>query len=253
MPSVSAEARILAAADLLARNCDRMTFGGGAAFVYNPLSYARAGFAAYVERFAAAPKRVVLVGMNPGPFGMVQTGVPFGHVGLVRDWMNIDVAIGKPGREHPKRPVTGFACTRSEVSGARLWGWAQSRFGRPQKFFKDFFVLNFCPLAFVEQSGRNLTPDKLAAAERAALFEVCDVSLAECVDALEPDWLVGVGAFAAARIAPLAASRGIIGGVIPHPSPASPAANRGWNAAAEKALAKLGITLPDGPAPGAVA
>jgi len=244
MPSASAEARILSAADRLARRCDRMSFGTAAAFVYNPLSYARAGYAAYVERFATTPKRVVLVGMNPGPFGMVQTGVPFGHVGLVRDWMGIDVLIGKPPREHPKRPVTGFACTRSEVSGARLWGWAQSRFGAPAAFFKDYFVLNYCPLAFVEESGRNLTPDKLAAAQRSALFDACDQALADCVEALEPAFLVGVGAFAAGRVAPLAASRGIAGGAIPHPSPASPAANRGWNAAAELALEAMGIGLP---------
>jgi len=251
MPVAGAQARLLAAADLLARDCDRMRFGGAASFVYNPLSYARAGYTAYVERFGAGPKRVVLVGMNPGPFGMVQTGVPFGHVGLVRDWMGIDVAIDKPAREHPKRPVTGFACTRSEVSGARLWGWAKSRFGAPAGFFRDFFVLNFCPLAFVEESGRNLTPDKLAASERATLFEACDKALAECVDALEPRWLVGVGAFAAGRLAPLAAARGIASGAIPHPSPASPTANRGWDAAAESALATMGIDLPSATTDGA--
>lgn len=249
MPAASAEARVLTAADQLARTCNRMSFGGAAHFVYNPLSYARPGYAAYVERYGGGPKRVVLVGMNPGPFGMVQTGVPFGHVALVREWMGIDVAIGRPPREHPKRPVTGFACTRSEVSGARLWGWAKARFGKPVRFFGDYFVLNFCPLAFVEESGRNLTPDKLAPGERAALFEACDRALAECVDALEPSWLVGVGAFAAGRAAPLAASRGIATGSIPHPSPASPTANRGWDSAAETALEAMGIVLPRKPPP----
>ena len=237
----------MAAADALAHACDLLRFGGAAAFVYNPLGYARSGYAAYVERYGAGAKPVVLVGMNPGPFGMVQTGVPFGHVGMVRDWMGIDVPVGRPVREHPKRPVTGFACTRSEVSGARLWGWAKARFGTPARFFAGFFVLNFCPLAFVEPSGRNLTPDKLAAAERKALFEACDRALVESVDALEPRWLVGIGAFAAARVAPLAATRGIRSGVIPHPSPASPAANRGWSEAAERGLAALGIALPQVP------
>lgn len=246
MPGAGSEARILEAADRLASACDRMRFSGAAHFVYNPLKYARPGYAAYVDRYGGGRKRVVLVGMNPGPFGMVQTGVPFGHVGLVRDWMGIDVAIGKPAREHPKRPVTGFACTRSEVSGARLWGWAKARFQSPARFFGEYFVLNFCPLAFVEESGRNLTPDKLASAERAALFEACDLALAECVDALEPAWLVGVGAFAAGRVAPLAASRGIATGSIPHPSPASPTANRGWDSAAENALVAMGIAMPAG-------
>lgn len=244
MAAGGAESRILAAADELARACDRLRFCDAAAYVYNPLGYARAGYAAYVERFGAAPKDVVLVGMNPGPFGMVQTGVPFGHVGLVRDWMGIRVAIGRPPREHPRRPVSGFDCLRSEVSGARLWGWAKDRFGSPERFFSRFFVLNYCPLAFLESSGRNLTPDKLPASERTALFDACDRALAESVDALEPRWLVGVGTFAAARVQGLAALRGIRSGAIPHPSPASPAANRGWSAAAETALAGLGIELP---------
>jgi single-strand selective monofunctional uracil DNA glycosylase len=244
MAKPTTEAEILAAAGELARRCDAMRFGGAAAYVYNPLVYARAGFAAYVERYAGTRRRVVFVGMNPGPFGMTQTGVPFGHIGYVRDWMKIEAPIKKPAREHPKRPVLGFACTRSEVSGARLWGWAESRFGAAPGFFRDFVVLNYCPLAFVEESGRNLTPDKLAATERAALFGACDAALERCVDALEPDWLIGVGGFAAARISKLAASRGIGTGAVPHPSPASPAANRGWSAAMESALTTLGIELP---------
>lgn len=247
MAPASTEAKLLAAADTLAQTCGRLRFGGAAAFVYNPLCYARAGYAAYVGRYGAGPKPVVLVGMNPGPFGMVQTGVPFGHIPAVRDWMGIDVPIGKPSREHPKRLVDGFGCKRSEVSGARLWGWAKQRFVTPERFFRGFFVLNFCPLAFLEESGRNLTPDKLPALQRAPLFAACERALVECVDALEPDWLIGIGAFAGARVASLAAVRGIRSGSIPHPSPASPAANRGWSEAAEAALGSLGVALPGPP------
>ena len=244
MGAASAQSQMLAAADELARACDGLRFGKAAAYVYNPLSYARPGYEAYVDRYGAGPKEVVLVGMNPGPFGMVQTGVPFGHVGLVRDWMGIHVPIGRPAREHPKRPVAGFDCPRSEVSGARLWGWAKERFELPQRFFSRFFVLNYCPLAFLEEGGRNLTPDKLPATERQALFAVCDRALAKSVAALGPRLLVGVGAFAAARAAAVAAAAGIASGSIPHPSPASPAANRGWSTAADEALKKLGVALP---------
>src|SRR5688572_32536315 len=95
--------------------------------------------------------------MNPGPFGMAQTGVPFGDVAMVRDWLGIVAAVAKPRDEHPKRPVLGFECQRSEVSGARLWGWARARFGTPQRFFERFFVANYCPLAFMESSGANRT------------------------------------------------------------------------------------------------
>ena len=96
--------------------------------------------------------------MNPGPFGMAQTGIPFGDVTMVRDFLGIDGAVGRPEREHPKRRVEGMACARSEVSGTRLWGWARDEFGTAEHFFGRFFVANYCPLVFMEASARNLDP-----------------------------------------------------------------------------------------------
>src|SRR5215831_613721 len=118
---------LIAVADALARDLDALRFRKPVTHVYDPLGYARAGWRAYAERWGRGPKEVVLVGMNPGPFGMAQTGVPFGEVELVRDWLGIDAKIGRPPREHPKRPVEGFACARREVSGQRLWGFARER------------------------------------------------------------------------------------------------------------------------------
>src|SRR6185369_6649351 len=140
-----------------------LKFKAPVAYVYNPLEYARAPHEAYLKRYGKGPKHALLLGMNPGPFGMAQTGVPFGDVALVRDFLGIEGAVKPPTREHPKRPVLGFACERSEVSGTRLWGFARDRFKTPAAFFKTFFVANYCPLAFIEQSGRNFTPDKLPA------------------------------------------------------------------------------------------
>jgi single-strand selective monofunctional uracil DNA glycosylase len=211
--------------------------------VYNPLVYARPGWRAYADRFGRGPKEVVLVGMNPGPFGMAQTGVPFGEVELVRDWLGIEAAIGKPLREHAKRPVHGFACARREVSGQRLWGFARDRFAVPERFFERFFVANYCPLLFLEASGRNRTPDKLPAAERAPLERACDAALRRTIELLEPRLVVGVGHFAESRARAALAGLDVAIGRIPHPSPASPAANRNWAEQAERALAELGVRL----------
>ncbi len=211
--------------------------------VYNPLVYARAAHDAYWERYGAGPKEVLLLGMNPGPHGMAQTGVPFGEVGLVREWLGIEAPVGRPGTEHPKRPVQGFACPRSEVSGRRLWGWARDRFGSPAAFFARFFVANYCPLVFMEASGRNRTPDKLPAAERAALFAVCDRALVRTVELLAPRIVIGIGKFAEDRVR-LALGDGVRIGRITHPSPANPRANRGWAARVEAELAALGIPVP---------
>jgi single-strand selective monofunctional uracil DNA glycosylase len=211
-------------------------------YVYNPLDYARAPHEAYLERWGAtSPREVLMLGMNPGPFGMAQTGVPFGDVAMVRTFVGITGPVGKPRREHPRRPITGFDCTRSEVSGTRFWGWARERFGNAERFFERVFVANWCPLVFMEDSGRNRPPDKLAAAERAELFRACDDALSRIVEALRPTLVVGIGRFAEQRArTALGWSEVRIGGIL-HPSPASPAANRDWPGLVDAQLRALGF------------
>lgn len=218
-----------------------LKFAPPVAFVYNPLEYAWAPHQCYLSRFATSRKRVVLMGMNPGPFGMAQTGVPFGEIAAVRDWMGIDAPVGKPPREHPKRPVEGFQCAKSEVSGRRLWGLFAETWPDARDFFADHFVLNYCPLVFMEASGRNLTPDKLPAAQAAKLFAACDAHLKAALHILQPEWAIGVGSFALKRIEPIARGASIRTGAILHPSPASPAANRGWAQQATRQLRQLGV------------
>ena len=247
---VASGSALLAIADRLSGELAALRFRPPVAFVYNPLEYAREAYAAYVERFGAAPKEALFVGMNPGPFGMAQTGVPFGEVASVRDWLGIRTPIGKPPLEHPKRPVAGFDCHRSEVSGQRLWGWAQYRFGTADAFFQRFFVANYCPLLFLESSGRNLPLDKLAGDAQRAIAAHCDQALRETVRQLAPRCVLGVGRFAERRAAIALADTGVAIGCIPHPSPASPAANRGWQAQAEQAIAGCGLELPDAPGRG---
>lgn len=227
----------------LSRAVSKLEFSGPVTHVYNPLEYARASHELYLSRFGTGPKEVVLVGMNPGPFGMGQTGVPFGDVGFVRDWMGIEAPIERPAEEHPKRPVLGFECKRSEVSGSRLWGWARDRFGAPERFFSRFFVVNYCPLLFIEATGRNRTPDKLPADERGVLLPTCDIALRAAVEVLEPELVVGVGAWATKRALAALGSDGPHIGTVLHPSPASPKANRGWARQAESDLRRLGIEL----------
>ena len=211
-------------------------------FVYNPLVYARAPHEAYLERWGAkAPREVLMVGMNPGPFGMAQTGVPFGDVRMVRSFLGIEGPVGKPPHEHPRRPVSGFDCTRSEVSGTRFWGWARDRFGSAERFFERVYVANWCPLVFMEESGRNRPPDKLPAAERAALFRACNDALARIVETMRPQLVVGIGRFAERRAREALGDDVRLGWIL-HPSPASPAANDDWAGLVDEQLRALGFT-----------
>ena len=236
----SPAAALIAAARTLSAAVDALPFAPPVSHVYNPLDYAWAPHEAYLRRYGAQRKRIVFLGMNPGPFGMVQCGVPFGEIDAVRDWMGIEAPVGKPVRENPKRPVEGFACTRSEVSGRRLWSLFRERFGTADAFFAEHFVANYCPLAFFDH-GRNLTPDKLPAAEAAPLYAACDAHLRALVAVLQPEWVIGIGAFAEARAVEALAGLPLRIGRVLHPSPASPAANRGWSEAATRQMVAQGL------------
>lgn len=211
--------------------------------VYNPLVYAAKPHFKYIERFSGSTKRVLFMGMNPGPWGMAQTGVPFGEIPAVRDWMGINEPVKVPADEHPKRPIEGFDCQKSEVSGRRLWGLISEVYPNPDDFFKDHYAVNYCPLVWMEESGRNRTPDKIAAGEMVAVHEACDRYVATHLKAFQPEYVIGVGAYAETCLKRICKDVGIeptIGRIL-HPSPASPAANKDWSGKATKQLEEIGI------------
>ena len=232
---------LIKAADRLARQVNTLSFAEPVTHVYNPLQYAKALNHDYLERYGAGKKVAVFLGMNPGPWGMAQTGVPFGDVTMVRKFLKLDGEVKQPQTVHPKRPVDGLQCTRSEVSGTRLWGAVADHYRTPKAFFKRFFVANYCPLSFMAEGGRNITPDKLPAGERRALFAHCDEHLRTMIEILEPQWVIGVGAFAEKKAQTVLDGYDLKFGRILHPSPASPAANRDWAGTARKQMKELGL------------
>lgn len=208
---------------------------------YLTVDYAAAGYEGYLEKYGNTQKKVLMLGMNPGPYGMAQTGVPFGEIGLVRDWMGLSPKIGRPENEHPKRKISGMDCPKSEVSGKRLWGYFSEVFPRAEDFFADHLVINYCPLIWMKDTGANLTPDKIKVAEMVPVDEACQRHLLRLIEILEPQFLIGVGAYAEKKMAVARAELGVdaVLGKILHPSPASPVANRGWAPQAEKQLAEM--------------
>jgi len=232
---------LVEAAHELAERTAKLKFAPPVAYVYRPLEYAWRAHEAYLRRHGRGEKRVVFLGMNPGPFGMAQTGVPFGEVKAVRDWVGVCMPVDKPEREHPKRPVLGFACKRTEISGKRLWAWFAQRFGSAEIFFQHHFVVNYCPLLFLDEGGRNLTPDKFKGSAAEQLFAACDTHLRRVVADLRADWVVGIGAFAEERARQALLGHGVAIARIPHPSPANPAANKDWAGAATRAMLKQGM------------
>lgn len=219
----------------------KQSFGSPVAYIYDPLDYAWPVHAEYLRRFGSGRREVVLLGMNPGPWGMVQTGIPFGDVSMVSGWLGLTGKIEAPGRIHPKRPVHGFSCGRKEISGSRLWGWARQTFETPERFFRHFFVLNYCPLCFFESDGKNRTPDKLPAGEREPLFAACDAAVRAMAEHLSPVLVIGIGRFAESRARAALDGLPIRVGCVTHPSGANPRAGRDWGGQMNATLRALGV------------
>ncbi len=234
---------LLRISENLAREMEKLEFSAPVAYVYNPLVYAAEPHSRYLARYGGAEREAIFVGMNPGPWGMAQTGVPFGEIELVKNWLGIYGTVLKPPREHPGKRVEGFACRRSEVSGRRLWGLFRDLFGTPERFFKRFFVANYCPLLFLDTNGRNITPDKLKPTEKALLLEACDRALSRTIQYTKPELVIGIGNFAEAQIRKVLNNGDARAGKILHPSPASPSANRGWKETVLEQLREQGIEL----------
>lgn len=235
--------KIATASRKVCKDLEGLAFSEPVTHVYNPLEYARKSHLEYVNQFGDSTKRVLFMGMNPGPWGMAQTGVPFGEIAAVRDWMGIETKVKKPDNEHPKRPIEGFDCKRSEVSGERLWGLFAKVYPDAKDFFADHYAVNYCPLVWMEESGRNRTPDKITADEMKPVHEACDKYVLTHLKLFEPEFVVGVGAYAEAclkRICKDAQLETVIGRIL-HPSPASPAANKDWVGTATKQLKEIGV------------
>ena len=229
----------------LSDELDGMNFSAPVSIVYNPLEYAADGLEKYLG-YSNGSKRVVFLGMNPGPWGMAQTGVPFGEVKAVKNFLKLkDIHVNTPKNEHELYKVQGLECQRSEVSGKRLWGLFEKKFETAENFFDEHFVMNYCPLLFLEASGenrvRNLTPDKLKKSEKEILFSACDVCLKKIIEVLEPEFVIGVGNFAEERTREALSDLKVKITKILHPSPASPQSNKDWDKKVTTQLIEAGV------------
>ncbi len=199
---------------------------------YNPLDYAWDVHEAYLRRMGGGGARTVVLGMNPGPHGMGQMGIPFAATSVVRNLLGITgIPVGQPEPADSRRPVVGLEYPREEVSGTRLWGLLSEHYGDAGAIASRVFLVNHCPLMlFSGPRATNITPDKVGGKSARALLERCDQHLREVVAALDGQRVIGVGKFAESRARSALADEAV--GVVGcwHPSPASPLANRNGGA-----------------------
>ena len=197
-------------------------------WIYNPLEYAWAPHEEWIQRFAGNGAKTLLVGMNPG-HGMGNTGVPFGCPEQVRGFLGItDLEVRHPSPAHPKRVVDGLECPKPEVSGRRIWSFLSEHYGTPEAVSQDIYIVNHCPLWMFNDAGQNITPDKLTGSAAERLREICDRHLRTVVTEMGITRVIGVGRYAQRQAAAIFSEIEV--DWVPHPSPASPFANRNGGA-----------------------
>lgn len=228
--------RLLESASRLRDDTDEMgkllVEEGSVDYVYNPLKYAWGVHQRYIQISGDGGAKTVMLGMNPGPHGMGQMGIPFAATSMVRNVLGISgIPVEQPSFPHPRRPVIGLEYPREEVSGTRIWGLLSETYGSSDRIFEKVFLVNHCPLMLLDgERGTNVTPDKISGNTARRLLRRCDEHLLEVVDALNADCVIGIGKFAEKRaIKALNGSDVLVKGCW-HPSPASPLANRNGGA-----------------------
>ncbi|XP_075222511.1 single-strand-selective monofunctional uracil-DNA glycosylase [Lycorma delicatula] len=201
-------------------------------YIYNPLEYAFEVHSNFVNKFCNEKKQLLFLGMNPGPWGMMQTGVPFGDINTVKNWLKLSGNITEPHRQHPNKRVKGFDCKRVEVSGKRFWSLAQHLSNNnPNTFFSNSFLHNYFPLVLLSSTGKNITPADLKSSDQKLIQNICNESLLEILAHLQVKYVIAIGRFAERRVVSLLKNKNVTDikvVYISHPSPRNPASNKDW-------------------------
>lgn len=205
-------------------------------FIYNPLEYCLDPFIQYLEK-GGEKRDIVFLGMNPGPFGMMQNGIPFGASNFVNNYLNIEKDFDKQKieKEHPKYKIIGKNIERQEISGTKLWGLIQSFYPDSNTFLENQIVLNYLQLAILDkEKGKNITPDKLNKDVRTKIENICDNQLREILDILESKVLIGVGKYSYDSLLRVKKNEKVI--KINHPSPLNARYFKTWTEDTKKLL-----------------
>ena len=199
------------------------------AHVTNPLDYAWELHEQFIRKWGGFGAKTLLLGMNPGPYGMAQTGVPFGATKMATDVLRIEpVELQTPAGAHPKRPIQGLSMERQEVSGTRFWTFMVDHYGSIEATFSNIFVVNHCPLLILGETGRNITPVDIPKSTINPILDLCDQHLKSVVNIMGIERIIGVGNYAKKRAKNIVPELDI--DAMWHPSPASPLANRNGGA-----------------------
>jgi single-strand selective monofunctional uracil DNA glycosylase len=162
--------------------------------------------------YPVGPRPLLVFGLNPGPYGMAQTGVPFTDLKrlefhLPRLWRELLAArepVALPGLAPPSlRP---FLTRTFESSSVRVYKFLERAFGSAEQAFRRVAFVNPCPLLFIDRAtGENRTPADLPRAAPRLMREfdaLRRTTVLEAVSELEARGAVLLGKDVARAAAP---------------------------------------------------
>jgi Uracil DNA glycosylase superfamily. len=194
----------------------------------NVFSYAIDPFLEYLEKAERGSVRTLYLGMNPGPYGMYRTGIPFCDFVTKREFLKITASVDETFIDVDAVRGEKPDEKRREVSGMRLWGLFESVYHSPERFFSSSLVLSYSPLIFFRSEGRraNIALSDVKSLDRKRIEKVSDEFLKRYIKELKCDTLVGIGDYAHRALVRCSDGERLL--KIAHPSPANPAANGDW-------------------------
>jgi len=254
--------QILAASDRLSERLAALPPVGDLVAL-DPTRYCRSAWAAYLQ-MAARLGCVLVVGMNPGPHGMAQTGVPFTDPWIVdeldlqaprADVPPADIpAVGSwRHRSHRARGVLG---SKREESAKRLWpllreicapyaavGPSADKIAEAtRRVCNEVLLVNALPICWLDPAGKNVSAEQVEkrapAQVREGLRDLVNEWLQAVADILRPAAVIGVGRWAREFVTDLDVDHFVeipFRDGIKHPSP-SAGSEAAWRAEAEPIL-----------------
>lgn len=190
--------------------------------ILNPLVYAWHLHEEYMGKVPQGTK-ILFVGMNPSPSSL--TGIPFYEKDAMTNLFGAPL-LTQLLNEMPAK----YRGNETSESGQRFWEFVFKKFGSYDKFFRYCFIINYCPLIFMNKDGGNVPLDGFNDASQSLLknlMAISDSGLKDIIDHIKPTLIIGIGRYAFNRVRQANTSN-IKCYQIRHPSPATGMTSDQW-------------------------
>jgi single-strand selective monofunctional uracil DNA glycosylase len=138
--------------------------------IWNPGLYAASWHALFRKEYPASAGCILVFGLNPGPYGMAQTGIPFTDLKRLREHLpRLAKGLERRGCSLAgvglaPRSLRPYLSRTFESSAVRVYRFLSRGWGSAEDGWRSVVVANPCSLLFMDAAGENRTPADLVGA-----------------------------------------------------------------------------------------